>query len=167
MKSLMKVAALSLLTLASATRVMAQAEVNPDHFPDEGTPAASARANVQADIEQQRARIASYETQLRMKSDMVEESRNEAISAGLQGDGAETFIDAYRANQEQFEVQRQSLNSQIAMALDTIASLETGSNVVAQQTTVGVTPASTTRMSAPVLLSSSKSIRRPNTRHKS
>jgi hypothetical protein len=163
MKSLMKIAALSMLTLASATRMMAQAEVNPDHFPDEATPAVTVPANIQAEIEQQRAFVASYETQLRMKSGVVEESRNEAISAGLQGDGAAMFIDAYRANQEQFDALRESLNPRITMALNTIASLEAGSTVVAEATRV-TGPTSTV---APAFMESSRNMRRVSTRPRS
>ena len=126
MKSLTKIAAMSLLTLASAMRVMAQAEVNPDHFPDEATPVAAVRPEIQAEIEQQKERVNNYEAQLKAKAALVEESRNEAMSAGMQGDGAGSFIDAYNANVEEFEALRASLTPRITMALQTIASLEAG-----------------------------------------
>lgn len=124
MKTLTQTLALCLLTMGTAMHVMAQADVNPDHFPDESPSAQSAQVELQSQIQQEEARIKAYESQLRAKFEMVEKVRNEAISAGLQGDGAECFTDEYRAQMTQLGEMWQSMRPQIIVAQNTLASLQ-------------------------------------------
>ena len=65
---------------------------------------------------------------------MVEDARQEAISAGIQGDGAGTYVHAYQQQQEQLELLQQSLTTQIALARNTIANLETQFTLVVAKT---------------------------------
>ncbi len=82
------VAALCLMLLPTAP-AFPQAEVNPDHFPD----ATDAQVvQLRSDLLEPQA----YSSELQAQEDQVEEARQAAISAGIQGDGAGTYVDAYR-----------------------------------------------------------------------
>jgi hypothetical protein len=159
MKTLTQTLALCLLTMGTAMHVMAQAEVNPDHFPDESASATSAQVELQSEIQQEEARIKAYESQLRAKYEMVEKVRNDAISAGLQGDGAECFSDEYRAQMTQLSDMWQSLRPQIMMAQNNIASLEARMVIVAGAGDKGAPVAHANRRAPGVILASSKNPR--------
>jgi hypothetical protein len=112
MKITYKTAAQCLLLLTACLPAAAQMEINPDHFPDESSPKISV-ARHEAEVHTLQLRLEDYERQLRVKSEMVENARQEAISAGIVGDGAGPFIDAYREQQMELEALQAALTPQI------------------------------------------------------
>lgn len=110
----------------------AQTEILPDQYPDEPAPTSAALSpEQQSQIQVLQSRIAGYELQLRTKSEMVENARQEAISAGIQGDGAGSSIDEFRCQQHELELLAQSLAPQIAKAQNAIHDLQNQHTVVA------------------------------------
>ena len=124
MKSTYKTAAQVLLVLAECLTAVAQSEINPDHFPDQDAPAASAPRQ-EAQIRTLQQQLESYERQLRAKAEQAEAARQEAISAGIQGDGAGSSIDASRQEQKELEVLQAALAPEIERTRKMIASLTT------------------------------------------
>jgi hypothetical protein len=127
----------SLLVLSLlAVLAWAQFEVSPDHFEsDQDSKTDSAhQTELQGQIRDLQAQIVSYQTRIQAKSEMVEDARQEAVSAGIQGDGAGTYLEAYRLQQDQLELLQQSMTTQIALARNTIADLETQFTLVAAKT---------------------------------
>ena len=122
MKTTFKTAAQSMMLLAACLAAVAQSEIAPDHFPDQAAPVAFApRQEAQARPVQ--TRLEDYEHLLRMKEQQVEDARQDAISAGIAGDGAGSFIDAYRQQQAELEALQASLTPKIDQARATIAGL--------------------------------------------
>jgi hypothetical protein len=129
----------SLLVLSLlAVPAWAQFEVSPDHFDsDQDSKTASAhQTELQGQVRDLQAQIVSNQARIRAKSEMVEDARQEAVSAGIQGDGAGTYLEAYRLQQDQLEPLQQSLTTQIALARNTIADLETQFTLVSAKTHV-------------------------------
>jgi uncharacterized protein YukE len=122
MKITYKTAAQSLLLLAACLAAVAQSEIAPDHFPDQASPVASTPRQV-AQVRPLQTRLEDYENLLRTKREQVENARQEAISAGIQGDGAGSFIDAYQQQQMELEALQAALNPKIDEARATIAGL--------------------------------------------
>jgi hypothetical protein len=122
MKITYKTAAQSLLLLAACLAAGAQSEIAPDHFPDEAAPVASAPRQ-EAQVKPVQTRLDDYQQQLQVKSEMVENARQEAISAGIVGDGAGPFIDAYRQQQAELEALQTALTPKIDQARAIIAGL--------------------------------------------
>jgi hypothetical protein len=69
------------------------------------------------------SRLEDYQKQLRVKSEMVETARQDAISAGIVGDGAGSFIDFYRQQQTELEALQAALTPKIDEARKVIAGL--------------------------------------------
>jgi hypothetical protein len=151
-----------ILVVLFASFAWAQMEIDPDHYPDESSPTRSEHdLKLLAQIQILQARIEGYEAQLRAKAEMMEEARQEAISAGIQGDGAGTYVEVYRQQQKEFDSLRKSVASDIAMAQDAIASLQPAQGpLVATERASGKPSVVTTKASAPFLLSSRRSIHR-------
>jgi hypothetical protein len=126
---------LLILSLLAAP-AWAQFEVSPDHFESDQDPkmASAHQAELQGQVRDLQAQIVSNQTRIQAKSEMVEDARQEAISAGIQGDGAGAYLELYRLQQEQLELLQQSLTTQIALARNTIADLETQFTLVAAKT---------------------------------
>lgn len=122
MKTTYKTAAQSLLLLATCLAAVAQSEISPDHFPDEAAPVAFAPRQV-AQARQVQTRLEDYENLLRTKAEQVENARQEAISAGIQGDGAEPFIDFYQQQQMELEALQAALTPKIDEARKVIAGM--------------------------------------------
>jgi hypothetical protein len=122
MKITYKTAAQSLLLLAACLAAVAQSEITPDHFPDQASPVAFAPRQ-EAQVQPVQTRLEDYEKLLRAKLEQVESARQDAISAGIVGDGAEPFIDAYRQQQMELEVLQAALTPKIEQARAIIASL--------------------------------------------
>jgi uncharacterized protein YukE len=122
MKTIYKTAAQSLLLLAACLTAVAQSEIAPDHFPDEAATVASAPRQ-QAQVRPVQTRLEDYEKLLQAKRQQVENARQEAVSAGIQGDGAEPFIEAYQQKQMELEALQAALTPKIDEARATIASL--------------------------------------------
>ena len=122
MKTTLKTVAQSMLLLAACVAAVAQSEIAPDHFPDQSSLVASAPRQ-EAQVRPVQTRLEDYENLLRAKQEQVENVRQEAISAGIQGDGAGSFIDAYRQQQAELEALQASLTPKIDQARATIASL--------------------------------------------
>ena len=122
MKITYKTVAQSLLILAACLAAVAQSEIAPDHFPDEASPVASA-PRLEAQVRPVQTRLENYENLLQAKRQQVENARQEAISAGIQGDGAGPFIDAYQQQQMELETLQAALNPKIEQARAIIAGL--------------------------------------------
>jgi len=91
----------------------AQFEVSPDHFEsDQDSKTASTHeTELQIQISDLQDQIGSYMANIQAKSEMVEEARQAAISAGIQGDGAGSYIESYRLHQKQLELLQQSMTT--------------------------------------------------------
>lgn len=122
MKTTYKTAAQSLLLLAACLAAVAQSEIAPDHFPDQASPVALALRQ-QAQLRPVQTRLDDYENLLQAKREQVENARQEAISAGIVGDGAGSFIDEYRQQQMELEALQAALTPKIDRARATIAGL--------------------------------------------
>ena len=120
MKITYKTAAQSLLLLAACLAAVAQSEIAPDHFPDQAAPVAIAPCQG-AQVQPLQTQLEDYENLLREKAEQVENARQEAISAGIQGDGAGPFIDAYREQQVELEALQAALTPKIKQARKLIA----------------------------------------------
>src|SRR6516162_9399176 len=121
MKITYMTAAQGLLFLAACLPAAAQVSVNPNHSSDGNSQ--SSASTQQTQVEALQPQLKSYEQQLRAKVEQVENARQEAISAGIQGDGAGPFIDAYRQEQKELEVLQASLAPQIERTRAMIANL--------------------------------------------
>ena len=122
MKTTYKTAAQSLLLLAACLAAVAQSEIAPDHFPDQASPVALAPRQ-QAQLRPVQTRLDDYENLLQAKREQVENARQEAISAGIVGDGAGSFIDEYRQQQMELEALQAALTPKIDQERATIAGL--------------------------------------------
>jgi chromosome segregation ATPase len=122
-----RMASVSVLMLAAALTASAQFEVAPDHFVDDNVSVAAstpAADRLQQEIAEQQAALQASKAMLQTGEEKVEQLRQEAISAGIQGDGAGPQISAYREEQTRFEVLRSSLASRITTAEATLVSLQ-------------------------------------------
>ena len=95
----------SVFTLAATQPVVAQFEVSPDHFdqPRSVETAQSARAEekLKQSITEETALLESYTKRVAEKERQVEDLRQQAISAGISGDGAAMEIAWFRNQQEE------------------------------------------------------------------
>jgi Skp family chaperone for outer membrane proteins len=122
MKTTFKTAAQSLLLLAACVAAVAQSEIAPDHFPDQVVLVASAPRQ-EAQVRPVQTRLEDYEKLLQAKREQVENARQEAISAGIVGDGAGPSIDAYKEQQMELDALQAALTPQIEQARATIAGM--------------------------------------------
>jgi hypothetical protein len=93
-----------LLMLMPALPALPQAEVNPDHFAD---PPDAQVSYVSPD----RLAAEAYSAELQSQENLVEETRQEAISAGIEGDGAASYITEYREQMSELSELRAKLES--------------------------------------------------------
>ncbi len=108
--------ALCFVSLTAAPPAMAQFEVAPDHFDTPVTPApalARAKTELSAQIASQQGRLEALEAQVKKQAERVEESLQEAISAGIQGDCASGYVDAFRQEKKELDRLAQALTRQI------------------------------------------------------
>jgi chromosome segregation ATPase len=118
-----------LLLMAPAS---AQFEVSPDHLENEKSQAAAASpAELQAQIKEAQAHLLDYQAQLKAKSESMEEARQQAISAGIQGDGAGVYLDACEQQRKEFELLEKSLSASIEAAQNTINGLQAQLTLIA------------------------------------
>jgi hypothetical protein len=136
MKITYKTAAPSLLFLAACLPMAAQAGINPDQ-----TSAGITVPSRQAEVRTLQGQLEGYEQQLRVKSETVEQARQEAISAGIQGDGAGSYIDAYRRQQMELEALQAALAPKIDRARNQIADLTSPDSPAASAPSQSPTPA--------------------------
>jgi uncharacterized protein YukE len=115
-------AAQFLLLSAACLPAAAQAGVNPSHGSDASSTQISAGTK-EAQVKTLQRQLEGYEQQLQAKAERVEEARQEAISAGIQGDGAGPFIDAYRQEQKEMEALQTALAPKMEQARAMIANL--------------------------------------------
>lgn len=152
MKTLTRIATLSVFSLATMVYAGAQAEINPDHFADAPEQAAPVvKAEVQAQINALETKVQDCEAQLQRQAEMLEETRQEVISAGIQGDGASNLMSSYDAQKAEMDLMQKSLASQIASAQRDIDMLKTQGTVVVAKATPMATPK--VRKPSPVVLS--------------
>jgi hypothetical protein len=122
MKITYKTAAQSLLLLAACLTAVAQNKITPDHSPAKASPVASAPRQ-ETQLRPLQSRLEEYEKLLREKVQQVEDARQEAISAGIVGDGAGPFIDACREQQMELEALQAALTPKIDQIRALIADL--------------------------------------------
>ena len=79
-----------LMMLLPVAPAFPQSEISPDHF------AAPPESQVSYVSPDHQAAPAAYSAELQSQEDLVEQARQEAISAGIAGDGAAAYISAYR-----------------------------------------------------------------------
>jgi hypothetical protein len=114
--------AAALFSLAALLPAAAQMEINPDHFTEQTASIAFLSQQV-ADVGSLQEKVKAYQDQLRVEFELVENLRQDAISAGIQGDGAQAYIDVYRDEQLNAERMRVTLAPQIEQARATLAIL--------------------------------------------
>jgi vancomycin resistance protein YoaR len=122
MKITYTTAAQFLLLLAACLPSAAQADINPDHFLDEGSAQISAGTK-EAQIKAVQRQLESYEQQLRTKAALVENAWQQAVSAA--GDFAGPYIAEYLQQKEELEHLQAALTPQIEQARTVIAKLKT------------------------------------------
>jgi hypothetical protein len=122
MKITYMTAAQFLLLFAACLTAAAQAGVNPNHGSDGISAQISASAQ-EAQVKTLQRQLESYEQQLRAQAELVENARQEAISAGIQGDGAGPSIDACRQEQKELEELQAALAPKIEQTRAMIANL--------------------------------------------
>ena len=123
MKITYKTAAQSLLLLAACLAAVAQSEIAPDHFPDQASPVAFAPRQ-EAQVRPLQTRLEDYEKLLRAKAEQVENARQEAVSAGIVGDGAAIFHRLRTSsNKSELEALQAALTPKIDQARAIIAGL--------------------------------------------
>ncbi len=122
MKTTFKTAAQSMMLLAACLAAFAQSEIAPDHFPDQAVLVASAPRQ-EAQVRPLQTQLEDYENLLQAKREQVESARQEAISVGIAGDGAASFIDFYQQQQMELEALQASLTPKIDQARKLIAGL--------------------------------------------
>jgi hypothetical protein len=76
---------------------------------------------IEANVLQQK--LKNYEEQLRARLELVENARQDAIAAGIQGDGAQDYVYVYQSEQAQAELLQATLVPRIKQMRATIASL--------------------------------------------
>jgi hypothetical protein len=94
-----------LLMLMPAAPAFPQAEVNPDHFAD------PPEAQVSMAAPDLGGAAEAYSAELQAQENVVEETRQAAISAGIQGDGAGSYISEYQNQMSQLTELRAKLKS--------------------------------------------------------
>jgi hypothetical protein len=95
-----------------------------------------------------RGRLDDYTQQLRVKSEIVEQARQEAISAGILGDGAGPWIDTYRQQRTELEQLQAALAPQINDVRSQIAALTSPESPAASSPSQGPAPARKRRSSS-------------------
>ena len=111
------------LLAVSLTAAAQKATANRNHQ-DQPPSAVSAAASADsAQMKSLQARLANYHEQLRLESERVEDARQQAISAGIVGDGAGPFIEVYWQEQARLEALQARLAPQIDQTKKLIAEL--------------------------------------------
>ena len=127
-----KTAAQSMMLLAACVAAVAQSEIAPDHFADQAATVASTPRQ-EAQVRPLQSRLEDYENLLRAKAEQVENARQEAVSAGIQGDGAASFIAFYQQQQMELEALQAALTPKIDQARATIAGLNSPNSAASLQ----------------------------------
>src|SRR5262249_9657889 len=98
------VLALMLTCCLAAGPAMPQADINPDHFPDgPAVQVDSSGLNHQQARTEHQSQFDQLIIQIGNQRQAVEEANQDAISAGIVGDGAGPYIDAYKTEVERLE----------------------------------------------------------------
>jgi len=117
----------SVSALATIQPAAAQFEVSPDHFdsrPIAQTPqSARAQQKLQETIAEEQAMLDKYAGQLAAKAQLVEDLRQEAISAGISGDGAAMYIPSLRTGQQELQALKASLTPLMEFSREVLAGL--------------------------------------------
>ena len=117
----------SVFVLAAIQPAVAQFEVSPDHFDQvrigQTAQAARAEEKLKQSITEEMALLKSYTEQIAEKERQVEDLRQQAISAGISGDGATMEIAWFRNRQEELIAFRASLAPHIEYSREVLAGL--------------------------------------------
>lgn len=118
----------SVAALAAIQPAAAQFEVSPDHFDDPHiaqTPeAVRAEQKLRDNIAEEQALLDSYARQLAVEARQAEDLRQEAISAGIAGDGGGMLIAAFRSEQEELQALQASLSPLMDFSHEVLAAFK-------------------------------------------
>jgi hypothetical protein len=100
----------SVSALATIQPAVAQFEVSPDHFDDhpiaQTPPSPRAQQKLRERIAEEQALLDNYAGRLAAKAQMVEDFRQDAISAAISGDGAAVYIPSLRTKDRRSKAYR-------------------------------------------------------------
>jgi len=117
----------SVFVLAATQPVVAQFEVSPDHFDQvrivQTAQSTRAEEKLKQSITEEMALLKSYTERVAEKEQQVEDLRQQAISAGISGDGAATEIAWFRNQQEELITLRSSFAPLIDYSREVLAGL--------------------------------------------
>jgi hypothetical protein len=117
----------SVTALAVIQPAVAQFEVSPDHFDNPASApspqAARAEQKLKQSITDEQAALDNYAGQLAAKAQQVEDLRQEAIAAGINGDGADVFIASYHNGEQELNSLRASLAPMMDFSREVLAGL--------------------------------------------
>jgi hypothetical protein len=113
--------AAAFFSLAAVLTAGALMKIDRGHPSDQSSPLVL--VSQQTDVNLLREKLKDYEEQLRVQRELVENARQDAISAGIQGDNAQANIYAYQDLQEQTKALEATLVPQIKQLRATIATL--------------------------------------------
>lgn len=117
----------SVFALATIQPAAAQFEVSPDHFDRPAVPQTQqsmrAEQKLKDNIADEQALLQSYKEQLAAEVQKVEDLRQELISAGINGDGADQYRTALLSEQEELQTLQASLAPRMDFSQAVIAGL--------------------------------------------
>jgi len=117
----------SVSALAAIQPASAQFEVAPDHFDNariaQTEQSARAEQNLNESIAEEQSLLDNYAGQLAAKAQQVENLRQEVISAGICGDGADLYLAGFHTGQRELQALKDSLAPLMASSREVLAGL--------------------------------------------
>ncbi len=117
----------SVSAVAAIQPASAQFEVAPDHFDNarsaQTEQSARAEQNLKESIAEEQSLLDNYAGQLAAKAQQVENLRQEVISAGIGGDGADMYVAWFRTGQRELQALRDSLDPLMDSSREVLAGL--------------------------------------------
>jgi|GEM_PF-1539294 hypothetical protein len=129
----------SVTALAVIQPAVAQFEVSPDHFDNPANApspqAARAEQKLKQSIADEQAALDNYAGQLATKAQQVEDLRQEAIAAGINGDGADAFVSSFRNGEQELCSLQASLAQMMDFSREVLAGLHNDLDLLEAGTT--------------------------------
>lgn len=120
-----------LLLLAACMPAAAQKQTGPDpHQVEAASPVSRAFRADNAQITSLQLQLTNYQEQLTQKAQRVEEDRQQAISAGIESDGAGPLIQVYLQEQKELDSLQAALAPKIENVQRSIADVNRNSSNV-------------------------------------
>jgi len=114
--------AAAFFSVAAVLTAAALMKINRGHPSEQASSSAlSSQQEIEVNVLQEK--LKNYEEQLRAQLELVENARQDAISAGIQGDGSQDYIYLYQEEQARADVLQATLVPQINQMRATIATL--------------------------------------------